>query len=93
MHQRRQEAETQPVISDEEISCIAPLSRAGFSPEERPRFTDQRNVMLDDVALLNGGSTAGVQPTPPVLTMGTILQDDTAPPPQPVDPRHSGQRA
>jgi aspartyl-tRNA(Asn)/glutamyl-tRNA(Gln) amidotransferase subunit C len=65
------------LISDAQVEHIARLARMALSVEEKQRFTEQLNAILNYMEQLNEVPTEGVEPTAHVLDLVNVLRDDT----------------
>jgi aspartyl-tRNA(Asn)/glutamyl-tRNA(Gln) amidotransferase subunit C len=65
------------LISDVQVEHIARLARMALSVEEKQRFTEQLNAILNYMEQLNEVPTEGVEPTAHVLDLVNVLRDDT----------------
>lgn len=72
-------------IEPQIVDHVARLARLELSEEERVRFTEQLNSILDYLAKLNELNTDNVDPTSHVIAMTNVLREDAVGTPLPRD--------
>jgi aspartyl-tRNA(Asn)/glutamyl-tRNA(Gln) amidotransferase subunit C len=67
-------------LSIEEVEHIATLARLELSAEEKSRYREQLEAILDYIAKLQEPDTAGITPTSSVLAESSPLRADESRP-------------
>jgi aspartyl-tRNA(Asn)/glutamyl-tRNA(Gln) amidotransferase subunit C len=63
-------------IQTKDVEYVAKLARLNLSDEEREKFTDQLNAILQYAEKLNELDTEGVEPTTHVLHLSNVMRKD-----------------
>jgi aspartyl-tRNA(Asn)/glutamyl-tRNA(Gln) amidotransferase subunit C len=69
-----------PKLSLDEVEHVALLSRLRLTPEEKARFTDDLNVILEQFEILQQLDTQGVPPMSHAMVLENVLREDVARP-------------
>lgn len=69
-----------PKLSLAEVEHVALLSRLRLTPEEKERFTEDLNVILDHFDVLQQLDTTGVPPTAHAMTLQNVFREDRSRP-------------
>lgn len=64
------------LITKKDVEYVAALARLEFSEEEKEKYTEQLNVILEYVNQLNELDTEGVKPTYHVLPVNNVMRED-----------------
>lgn len=62
--------------SQEEVERVAVLARLEFAEEEKGKFTNQLNSILEYFDKLGGLDTTGIEPTSYVSVISNVFRDD-----------------
>ncbi|MGI8422732.1 MAG: Asp-tRNA(Asn)/Glu-tRNA(Gln) amidotransferase subunit GatC [Chloroflexota bacterium] len=68
-------------LTPEDVDHVAALARLGITPDERARFADQLNGILEHFRALQALNTDDIPPTAQVLDVRNVMRDDVARPP------------
>jgi aspartyl-tRNA(Asn)/glutamyl-tRNA(Gln) amidotransferase subunit C len=68
------------MITKKDVEYVAALSRLEFSEDEKDKYTEELNVILEYVSQLNELDTEGVNPTYHVMPLTNVLREDEAKP-------------
>jgi aspartyl-tRNA(Asn)/glutamyl-tRNA(Gln) amidotransferase subunit C len=63
-------------VTVKDVEHIAKLSRLEFTDEEKIRFTDQLNQILDYIEKLNELDTTNVEPLSHVIELKNVFRED-----------------
>lgn len=63
-------------ISKNDVEYVAALSRLEFSEDEKDRYTEKLNVILEYINQLNELDTEGVKPTYHVMPLTNVMRED-----------------
>lgn len=74
-----------PRLSLDEVEHVALLARLRLTDEEKTRFTEDLNVILDHFEILQRLDTAGVPPMAHAMTQENVFREDAARPSLPRD--------
>ena len=64
------------MITKKDVEYAAALSRLEFSEDEKEKYTEELNVILEYINQLNDLDTEGVEPTYHVMPMTNVLRED-----------------
>ncbi|HYF84557.1 MAG TPA: Asp-tRNA(Asn)/Glu-tRNA(Gln) amidotransferase subunit GatC [Clostridia bacterium] len=64
------------MITKKDVEYVAALSRLEFSEDEKEKYTEQLNVILEYINQLNELDTEGVKPTYHVMPVINVLRED-----------------
>lgn len=67
-------------ISKKDVEHVAELARLELTEEEKAKFTEQLNAILQFAEKLNELDTDGVEPTTHVLPLSNVMREDEARP-------------
>ena len=63
-------------VTIEKVENIARLAKLSFSEDEKEKFVEQFNQILDYMEKLNELDTSGVEPTYNVLALNNVMRPD-----------------
>ena len=68
-----------------DVEYIAQLARLAYSDEEKQKFTEQFNTILEYIETLNELNTDNVEPLSHVIELSNVVREDEVKPSLPVD--------
>ncbi|MEK4512712.1 Asp-tRNA(Asn)/Glu-tRNA(Gln) amidotransferase subunit GatC [Paenibacillus anaericanus] len=63
-------------IQSKDVEYVAKLARLNLTDQEREKFTEQLNAILQYAEKLNELDTDGVEPTTHVLRLSNVMRED-----------------
>jgi aspartyl-tRNA(Asn)/glutamyl-tRNA(Gln) amidotransferase subunit C len=64
------------IITKKDVEDIAALSRLEFSEQDKEKYKEQLNVILEYIEQLNELDTEGVMPTYHIMPMENVMRED-----------------
>ena len=73
------------IISEKDVEYVARLSRLKIKEEQKQKFTNQLNTILEYIETLNKLDTSRIEPTSHVVPLKNVRRKDTPKPSFPVE--------